>query len=187
VAIPFGRIALYSVAGLVLAGIGVSSYLWWSTRIGRFPGLEERIAEYYVLETKRQWADAYAIRVPAFRSSVPKATYVSGMERDAKDWTLKSVKILYALPERDLVRVKIRFKEVAPKGYFRIPTPEKFPGLSESEQAMVVKTDANLKDRTIEITTSDWSVWQNIDGIWYAWETGTRGHLSLNTRLVAPD
>lgn len=186
-AIPFRRIALYSVVGFVLVGVVVSSYLWWSTSIGRFPGLEARVAEYYALEAKYQWPDAYTIRAPAFRSTVPKTTYVSEMEKNAKDWKLNSVKILYAVPDGNLVRVKIQFNEVAPKGYYRIPTPEKFPGLSESEREKIAKLDSSLKDKAIETTVSDWSVWQNIDGVWYAWETGTRSHLSLNAGLVAPN
>lgn len=186
-AIPFRRIALYSVVGLVLVGVVVSSYLWWSTSIGRFPGLEARVAEYYALEAKHQWSDAYSIRAPAFRNTVPKTTYVSEMEKNAKDWKLNSVKILYAIPDGNLVRVKIQFNEVAPRGLYRIPAPEKFPGLSESERKKIAKLDSSLKDKAIETTDSDWSVWQNIDGVWYAWETGTRSHLSLNAGLVAPN
>jgi len=186
-AIPFRRIALYSVAGLLLVGVVVSSYFWWSTRIGRFPGLEERVAEYYALEAKHQWADTYAIRVPAFRNDVPREFYVSRMEKDAKDWTLNSVKILYAISERNLVKVSIQFNEVAPKGHFRIPIPEKIPGVSDSEREKLVKYYAGLRDKALETTYSDWSVWEKIDGVWYAWETSTRSHLSLNARLVAPN
>jgi hypothetical protein len=171
----------------VLVGVVVSTYVWWSTRIGRFPGLEERVAAYYSLEAKHQWADTYTFRVPAFRNTVPKETYISQMEKDAKDWTLNSVKILYATSDNNLVRVKVQFNEVAPKGHYRIPAPEKFSGLSESERERIAKLDANLTDKAIVTTDTDWSVWQNTEGVWYAWETGTRSHLWLNAGLVAPN
>jgi len=82
---------------------------------------------------------------------------------------------------------KSNLTEVAPKGHYRIPAPEKFPGLSESEREKIAKLDSGLKDKAIETTVSDWSVWQNIDGVWYAWDTGTRSHLSQNAGLVAPN
>ena len=167
-AIQYRRILLYSVAGLVVVGGVASSYLWWSTSIGRFPGLEARVAEYYAHEAKHQWADTYTIRAPAFRNSVPRITYVSEMEKDAKDWTLNSVKILYAISDGNLVRVKIQFNEVAPKGHYRIPAPQKFPALSESERVKIAKLDSSLKDKARETTVSDWTVWQNINGVWYA-------------------
>lgn len=185
-AMPFRRILFYAFAGLVLVGVVASSYLWWSTSIGRFPGLEARVTEYYALEAKQQWADTYRIRAPAFRNTVPKTGYIPAMEEDAKGWKLNSVKILYAISDNNLVRVKIQFSEMAPKGYYRIPVPENFPGLSESEREKINKLDSNLKDKAMESTISDWSVWQNIDGVWYAWDAGTRSHMSQNAGLVAP-
>jgi hypothetical protein len=109
------------------------------------------------------------------------------MEKDARDWVLQSVNVVYVIPEKNRVKVAIQFKEVAPKGYFRIPKPDEFSGLSESERSEVARVDATYKDKAIEITYTDWSIWENIDGVWYAWETGTRGHLSMNTGPVAPN
>jgi hypothetical protein len=85
------------------------------------------------------------------------------------------------------VKVAIQFKEVAPKGYFRTPKPDEFSGLSVSERSEVARVDAIYKDKAIEITYTDWSVWENIDGVWYAWETGTRSHMSLNAGIAVPD
>lgn len=185
-AMPFRRILLYAFAGLVLVGVVASFYLWWSTSIGRFPGLEARVRKYYALEAKHQWADTYTIRTPAFRNVVPKTGYISAMEKDSKDWKLNSVKILYAISDGNLVRVKIQFREIAPKGHYRIPVSENFPVLSESEREKINKLDSSLNDKAIETTISDWSVWQKIEGVWYAWDTGTRDHLSQNAGLVAP-
>lgn len=88
------------------------------------------------------------------------------MAKDSQDWELKSFRVKYAERDGRRVKVFVEFVETTPKGYIPV---------------------SGLSGKGLTLTTTDVSVWENFDGLWYAWETGTRGHLSLNADLVAPN
>jgi hypothetical protein len=167
VAASLVRPVLYVIASaLAVFGI-VVAYLWWSTRIERFPGLSERVNTYYALEMKKSWEETYLYRIPIFRQSVTRQSYIDLMHRDSEGWELKSFRPDYVVREGGRVRVNILFTEKAPKGRF-------VPGHGPADEQIVVEI--------YEAT-----VWEKINGAWYAWATGSRGHFSLNESLVAPN
>jgi hypothetical protein len=166
VATSIKRISVYSVTGVLALLALVAGYLWWTTRIERFPGLAERVNAYYNSEMNKHWNETYQYRPPAFQQSVPKQKYVVEMTKDSEGWELKSARVKYAVQDGKRIKVFGEFQETTPKGFAPVPS---------------------LSQKSLTATITDISVWENIDGIWYAWETGTRSHLSLNAGLVAPN
>jgi hypothetical protein len=148
------------IPALVIAWVLLSGYFWWSTRLERHDGLAQRIADYYALEQKKQWAGTYAMRVPAFRQTMPLAEYQARMEKAATGWELKGIRVVYAVSDGDRVKVSVIFDEIGP------------PGVSGKKDPMI--------PNGTKVTSTEWSTWERIDGNWYAWETGVRSHLPLN-------
>jgi hypothetical protein len=166
VAISFKRLTVYSTAILLALFALFAAYFWWSSRVSRFPDLAERVNAYYTSEKGGHWDEAYQNRVSVFQQSVPKQAYISRMAKDSQDWELKSFRVKYAERDGRRVKVFVEFVETTPKGYIPV---------------------SGLSGKGLTLTTTDVSVWENFNGLWYAWETGTRGHLSLNADLVAPN
>lgn len=130
---------------------------------GRNPlldNLEKRIKEYYMYEKNKEWDSTYLYRTPLFRKSVPFGVYKDIMSRDNQGWTLLGTEIVNIKVEDNFVYVEIRFIEEYPKGYL----------------------PSFLKKRIMEI--KEITLWEEIDGEWYARNPGGRGHLSLNVDLV---
>lgn len=76
--------------------------------------------------------------------------------------------------KKNRVKARIQFIETAPHSFL----PQNLP-------IELQKKLENMEDLKFEM--DDWSVWENIDGSWYAWETGSRVHLPLNEALVVPN
>ncbi len=96
------------------------------------------------------------------------------MERDSNGWELHGYRIVYARSKKKRVKVKMYFNQFAP-----VTTIPK-------EVLEIFKTKNINVGNKIETEIEDWSVWEKINGIWYAWETGARTHLILNDEIVPP-
>lgn len=129
-----------------------------------FEGLEQRFADYYSLEQRKDWSAAYEFRTKAFRESVTKERYVSQMEKDNAGWRLVKYRIESISEKSGKVHLKMTFVETPPAGFMKEHLP---PG----------------KELT-EMETEDESIWIREGGIWYAYAPGTRARLSLNIALV---
>jgi hypothetical protein len=150
------------------AGIGIF-YFWQSHKQSeatsiripdRYPGLNDRVENYYRLEQEKKRNETWDFRVPPYQQLVPKDAYVRQMTHDTTGWELKSYAVREISEDGRWVILKIKFVESPPKDY--LP-----------------------QSGTLAITES--STWERIDGIWQAWETGSRMHLSLNMALAAPN
>ena len=161
----------YSIAFLVVAGLVTVGYVWWVTRIERFPGLNECVNSYYKYEQNKEWSKAHSMRVPTYQQSVPLGSYISSMESDSKGWELLSYKVVAAVPDQNRVKLHMKFTELAPASHL------------PKEILEALKSNASQ----ITVESEDSSVWENINGKWFAWETGARSHLTLNHGLVAPN
>jgi|SRR5579864_1965761 len=131
----------------------------------KFSDLGARVNEYYRLEQEKKWGQTWEFRVPLYRGSVPKDTYIRDMEKDAHGWQLKSFRILKISEDGPCVLLSLAFIEIPPKGYYRA---QGLPDISE-------------------LSVTDDSRWERIDGVWQAWETGSRAHMTLNSAIVAPN
>ena len=148
------------IPALVVVWVLLSGYFWWNTRLERHDGLAQRLADYYTFEQKKQWDKAYAMRVPAFRQTVPLAEYEKRMQLDANGWELKGIRVVYAVSDGDRVKVSVIFDEIGPIG-------------------VGGKKDPMVPNGT-KVSSTEWSIWENVGGTWYAWETGVRKHFPLN-------
>jgi len=131
----------------------------------KFGSLGERVDEYYRLEQKQKWGQTWTFRVPRYRQSVPQDTYVREMQKGSRGWQLNSFHIRSVSEDGPCVLLSITFVETPPKDYF---SARGLPFMSE-------------------ISIEDDSRWEKMDGVWQAWETGSRMHLPLNSALVAPN
>jgi hypothetical protein len=123
----------------------------------KYGTLNERVREYYQLEKEKNWAKAWEYRVPLYRSSVPKDTYVRLMQRDTQGWELRSYVVRKVTDDGPCVLLTMSFVETPPKDLY-----------------------AHLGVRDLSsMETEDQSRWEKIDGTWYAWDTGGRAHISL--------
>ncbi len=85
------------------------------------------------------------------------------MKKHAEGWSLQQFKVTGARRLGTLVKLEMEFVESPP---------------------------ANWKGSSIPMrrfSMRDQSVWELIDGNWYAWETGQRQHLPLNAAIVSPN
>jgi len=169
------RIAIFAVLIFVASvGIGILYFLksqrqseTTSIHIpDKYLGLYERVENYYRLEREKKWDETWSFRVPLYQQTVPKDTYVRQMVHDTAGWELKSHVVRHLSEDGPCVLLQVTFVESPPKGYFSLVGS--IPDVSE-------------------ITSTDSSLWERIDGIWSAWETGSRMHLPLNRGLVAPN
>lgn len=131
----------------------------------RFGNLGERVKEYYQLEQKEKWDQTWTFRVPLYRKTVPKDTYVREMQKGSRGWQLNSFHIGKVSEDGPCVLLSIKFVETPPKDYY---SAQGLPAISE-------------------LSIADDSRWERIDGVWQAWETGSRMHLPLNSAVVAPN
>jgi hypothetical protein len=131
----------------------------------KFDALGERVKEYYRLEQEQKWGQTWKFRVPLYRQSVPQDTYVREMQEGSRGWRLNSIQIRDVAEDGPCVLLTITFVETPPKDYF---SAQGLPAMPE-------------------ISIEDDSRWEKIDGIWQAWETGSRMHLPLNSAVVAPN
>lgn len=163
------RIAALGVFVLT-ACVGVAIFYSWQShkkfettniRIpDKYSGLNDRVENYYRLEQEKKWDETWAFRVPLYKQTVPKDTYASQMAHDSAGWEFKSYVVRHFSEDGPCVVLNIAFVENPPKDY--LP-----------------------RSGTIAIT--DTSLWERIDGIWQAWETGSRMHIPLNAAVVAPN
>ena len=161
----------YSILFLVIAGLAIVGYVWWETRVERYPGLSEVVDSYYGYEQANNWLKTHSMRVPVYQESVPLSGYISSMEKGAKGWELLNYEIVAAIPEDNRVKLYMKFTEIAPISHL------------PKEVAKLLKT--NESEYTVE--SEDISIWEKINGKWFAWETGVRSHLYMNIGLVAPN
>lgn len=132
--------------------------------LARFPGLEQRIREYYALEMRGQWNSTYEFRHSAFKRSVRKDAYIATMSRDSTGWKFVDYRIKAVSQEGDKVKVSMVFVEIPPSDFLQLPA---------------------LKDKKIgEFQFDDDSVWVREGNEWYAYSPGMRGHMSLNSPVV---
>jgi hypothetical protein len=162
------RIAALGVFVLT-ACVGIAIFYFWQSKESeatsiripdKYPGLNDRVENYYRLEQEKKWDETWSFRVPTFQQLVPKDAYVRQMTHDAAGWELTSYAVRLISEEGPCVVLKIAFVESPPKDY--LP-----------------------RSGLIAITES--SRWERVGGIWQAWETGSRMHLSLNNALAAPN
>ena len=131
----------------------------------KFGNLGERVKEYYRLEQEQNWERTWKFRVPLYRQTVPQDTYVQEMQKGSWGWQLKSFHIRKVSEDGPCVLLSITFVETPPKDYF---SARGLPAISA-------------------VSIEDESRWERINGVWEAWETGSRMHLPLNSALVAPN
>jgi hypothetical protein len=135
-----------------------------SRDLNTFPGLGERVRQYYELEKKGDWAAAYEFRTSEFKKSVPKDRYVTLMQRDSSGWQLVDYRIKSVKEADGKVKLEVVFKEIPPKDF--LPAPQ-------------------LKGKELgPMEFEDESVWVLEGGNWYSHAPGKRAHLSLNSALA---
>ena len=111
-------IAAFAVFVLVAcAGIGIF-YFWQSHKQSeassiripdKYPGLNDRVENYYRLEQEKKWDETWSFRVPPFQQLVPKDTYVRQMTHDAAGWELNSYAVHHISEDGPCVILKIAF------------------------------------------------------------------------------
>jgi hypothetical protein len=141
-----------------------------SSGLERFGNLETRVQEYYTYEKNNEWEKAYSMRTPAFRRTVPIELYVSSNKEGNNGWRLDDIKILRAKEKNGKVYVTIKFSETAPISIIPAELRKKLdsPGAS-----------------TIQMETTDDSVWMRIDNEWFCYNAVSRTRLSQNEPLVS--
>src|SRR5689334_15415871 len=70
-----------------------------------YPGLANTVNDYYHHERNQDWDDAYALRSPGFRKSMPAKRYKNIMLQDSSGWTLATYSILGAKENGDKIEV----------------------------------------------------------------------------------
>jgi len=144
-------VILSAIAGSILA-------LQWFYKIDRYPGLESRISQYYSLESQNKWKAAYPYFAPGFRKNISQQYFISKKKKDTSGWQLLSFEIDYATKKEDKVKVKMEL----------IGEPRK------SEKQRTIATTNKTTKKVV------WSIWEKVDGEWYAWQTSARDIKSFN-------
>jgi len=144
--------------------------LLWVTACGpnakdSFPGLLDRVTEYYRYEQNQQWDLAYKLRTPAFRKAFPLTSYVKQMRRDSSGWKLETFSVQGMKRMDGKVQVSMRFVELAP--------PSFAPDYGTTE----------AKD-PLKLSLAVPSIWRQVDGKWYCYDAASRMHLSANNPVV---
>lgn len=153
-----------SISCILAVAVAFTLASCFGASIDQFDGLEQRVNRYYQLEQRSDWESAYDFHTPAYRRTVSKESFLSGMRRDDSGWKLVSFKII-SVKERDK-RVHLRM------AFVMVPPPEFFGN--------AIPSGAKIGEFEME----DESVWERIGGEWYSLTPGTRQHLPLNAPLV---
>ncbi|MBI3897557.1 MAG: hypothetical protein HY308_04580 [Gammaproteobacteria bacterium] len=138
-------------------------------KLAKYPGLKERVAEYYAAEQRNDWEQSYVLRTPAFQKETPKETYIAVMRRDTTGWKLKGYEINAVKEKNGEVVLFMTFYQEGPPNNF-------YNELARS----------NIPPNTPPITTLELqseSSWAQLDGKWYVHVSGQRLHLTFDGPL----
>ncbi|MHB8744572.1 MAG: hypothetical protein ACYC9L_15820 [Sulfuricaulis sp.] len=132
----------------------------------KYPGLKERVAQYYLAEQNHDWEQTYNLRTPDFKKIVSKEMYISHMRKDSAGWKLKKYDIKSIKENDGKVSLTINFVEEPPPNSFY-------------NEALLKKLPPNTPPlKTFEM--EDDSIWVRINGEWYCYAAGQRLHLPMN-------
>lgn len=148
------KILLTISVGIILSVVVVVGAALWLTNIDHYPGLKDRISEYYQAEKDHDWAKTYRMRPPIFQKHITEQQYFEEMNKGSEGWKLTDFKTVLVLPKGGRVEV-----------------------------AMTVTEQYKGRGSTT-ISSEIYSVWQNIGGTWYGVDTGSRMHFPFNSELV---
>jgi len=155
---------LRSLTPLLLVAVLFNVSCGSAPDISSFPGLSERVRQYYEFEKKGDWAAAYEFRTSDFRKSVLKERYIAQMQRDSSGWQFVDYRIKSVTEAAGRVKLQMVFTEIPPKGF--LPSPQ-------------------LKGKEFgPMEFEDESIWVQESNNWYSPAAGARVHLSLNSELV---
>jgi len=153
---PAVQATVFILASAVIAG-GVMAAHWFNN-VDRYPGLEERINQYYELERQNKWSKAYAYFAPDFKTKISQQFFISKKQKSTSDWKLTSFEIQHATKKDGKLKVKMELT-----------------GSPYTSGKNNKTTVSNKKTKRIV-----WSIWENVNGNWYAWQTSSRDIKSFN-------
>lgn len=153
---PAVQASVFILVSAVIAGGIMAAY--WVYHIDRYPGLEERINQYYELERQNKWSKAYTYFAPSFKKNISQQFFISKKQQSTSDWKLISFEIQHAAKKDGKLKVKM---ELTGSPY--VPGKNNKSTLSNTTTKKIV-----------------WSIWENVNGDWYAWQTSSRDIKSFN-------
>jgi len=153
---PAVQATVFILTSAVIAGGVMVAY--WFNNVNRYPGLEERINQYYELERQNKWSKAYAYFAPGFKKKISQQFFISKKQKSTSDWKLTSFEIHHAAKKDGKLKVKMELT-----GSLYVSGKNKKTTVSNKKTKRIV-----------------WSIWENVNGDWYAWQTRSRDIKSFN-------
>lgn len=118
----------------------------------KYPGLKERVVEYYTAQQKNDWEKAYAMHAPEFRKIKSKDEYTTSMSKYNIGWRLKEYEIESVKEIDGKVVLSMKFEREAPISHF-------LPEMSAKGLPPNIPPVKDLQTSKI--------VWIQSDGEWY--------------------